>query len=70
VLLIVLVSSTFAALGIVAVAKVAQIAVGRLGLEPAAVLLFFGLAEAPPDELVLAAGHRGFRLVDGQLHRR
>jgi len=53
VLLIVLVSFASAALGLAAVAKVAHIAVGRLGLEPMSVLLFFGLAEAPADDLAV-----------------
>jgi hypothetical protein len=39
-------------LGFVAVARVAGAAMTRLGLEPWTVLLWFGLAEAPVDDLV------------------
>ena len=38
-------------IGFAIVAKATQIAMRRLGAEPMAVLLFFGLAEAPRDEL-------------------
>jgi hypothetical protein len=38
-------------LGVVVVGKVVQIVMRRLGLDPMSVLLFFGIAEAPADDL-------------------
>jgi hypothetical protein len=40
-----------AVFGFALVAQLARMAMGRLGLRPISVLLFFGLAEAPADEL-------------------
>jgi len=39
--------------GVAVVGKVVQIAMRRLGLDPMSVLLFFGLAEAPADDLAV-----------------
>jgi hypothetical protein len=38
-------------LGFIAVARVARVAMTRLGLEPWTVLVWFGLAEAAADDL-------------------
>jgi hypothetical protein len=51
VLLIALVVLALAVLGFAVVAKVVQVAMRRLSLEPMSVLLFFGVAEEPADEL-------------------
>jgi hypothetical protein len=53
VLLSFVVSLALAALGAVVVAKVAQAAMRRLGLELFNVLVWLGLAEPPQDELSL-----------------
>ena len=50
-LLVAAVVLCFAVLGLAAVAAVAHRAMRWLGLEPMDVLLFFGLAETPADDL-------------------
>jgi hypothetical protein len=56
VLLLLLVSLALAALGALVVAKVAHLAMRRLGLELFSVLLWLGLAEASVDELAARRG--------------
>lgn len=56
-----------ACLGVVAVTKVTDLALTRLGLERWSVLLWFGLAEAPFDEL--AARRRSAELREQRRRR-
>jgi hypothetical protein len=48
-----LLTAALAAIGALVVAKVTFVAMRRLGLELTDVLLWFGIAEAPADELAL-----------------
>jgi hypothetical protein len=60
VLLPLLASLVLAVIGVLIVAKVAHIAMRRLGLELSGVLVWLGLAEAPVDDLALRRAQPSF----------